>query len=404
VREAITNATPAAEENLAAPGLVAQLRRDDFDRDVWCLMGLAVDAADISRATAEVDDAARSRRPLSFVTPNVNFLVRAMKDKGARAEILNADLSLVDGAPLVAMAKMLGVPVRSRVAGSDLFEALRRRPGYSGRKLKVFFFGGRAGAAEKAVAVINSENSGIEAVGWHNPGYGDVESMSSDEVIAKINACDADFVMVALGATKGQSWIERNRARLTAPVIAHLGAVIDFTAGSIARAPAWMQRAGIEWAWRIKEEPSLWKRYFTDALALAGLAGKSLLPQLASAREVSGDVSVEADFSASESVIRLAGAAGCNSLKPVREAFRAAAAHGRPVRLDLTGVHAVDRAFLGQVLMLEKNLSLRGAGISLQGATAGVEALFRANNMSYPRTMVAEPASRSSAAPRKAAV
>ena len=110
---------------------VAPLRRDDFDRDVWCLMGLAVDAADITRAVAAIDDAVRTRRKLSFVTPNVNFLARAMKDEGARRDILNADLSLADGAPLVAMAKMLGVPLKSRVAGSDLFEALRRRPAFA---------------------------------------------------------------------------------------------------------------------------------------------------------------------------------------------------------------------------------------------------------------------------------
>ena len=117
----------APREALRDGSAVAPLRRDDFDRDVWCLMGLAVDAADITRATAEIDDAVRTHRPLSFVTPNVNFLVRAAADANARREILDADLSLADGAPLVLMAKLLGVPVPSRVAGSDLFEALRRR-------------------------------------------------------------------------------------------------------------------------------------------------------------------------------------------------------------------------------------------------------------------------------------
>ena len=83
-------------ETLGRGAAVAPLRRDDFDRDVWCLMGLAIDAADITRAIAEIDDASRTRRQLSFVTPNVNFLVRAMSDPAARREILNADLSLAD--------------------------------------------------------------------------------------------------------------------------------------------------------------------------------------------------------------------------------------------------------------------------------------------------------------------
>ncbi|GJL91741.1 WecB/TagA/CpsF family glycosyltransferase [Hyphococcus sp.] len=404
VSEPIVDQTSTTETDRLASGAVKPLRRDDFDRDVWCLMGLAVDAMDITRAVAEIDDAVRSGRSVSFVTPNVNFLVRAMKDKSARREILNADLSLVDGAPLVAMAKMLGVPVQSRVAGSDLFEALRRRPGFAGRKLKVFFFGGRAGAAEKAVEAINSERGGLEAVGWHNPGYGDVESMSSDEVIAKINACEPDFVLVALGAAKGQSWIEFNRHRLTAPVTAHLGAVIDFTAGGVARAPGWVQRTGLEWAWRIKEEPSLWRRYFTDAIALAGLAFRRLAPQLARARAVEGAATADIENMAGQVRIQLTGEIGRGSLKPIRDAFRAAAAGGRPVLLDLTGVKAIDRSFLGQVLMLEKHLGRSGAEISLYGANARVDALFCANNMSYPRVIAEKTPVREDAAAHRAAV
>ncbi|WP_375203702.1 WecB/TagA/CpsF family glycosyltransferase [Hyphococcus sp.] len=386
-----------------AVGAVAPLRRDDFDRDVWCLMGLAVDAADINRAIAEIDDSVRTRRQLSFVTPNVNFLVRAMKDESARRDILNADLSLADGAPLVAMAKMLGVPVPSRVAGSDLFEALRRRPGFSGRRLKVFFFGGRPGAAEAAFDAINREKGGVEAVGWHNPGFGDVESMSSDEVITKINSTEPDFVMVALGAAKGQAWIEYNRDRLTAPVTAHLGAVVDFTAGGVARAPEWVQRAGLEWVWRIKEEPSLWRRYFDDGVALAWLALTGLLPQSRQAGAVAGDAQADVTQGAGETIVRITGKPGHNSLKPVREAFRSAAARGRPVCLDLAGVEAADRAFLGQVLMLEKHLARAGASITLSGANRRLKALFRANRMNYAPAGASQSAARDETGLRKAA-
>jgi N-acetylglucosaminyldiphosphoundecaprenol N-acetyl-beta-D-mannosaminyltransferase len=367
-------------------------------------MGLAVDAADINRAISEIGEAVRSRRQLSFVTPNVNFLVRAMKDKAARLEILNADLSLADGAPLVLMAKMLGVPLPSRVAGSDIFEALRRRPAFAGRRLKVFFFGGRAGSAQAAFDAVNSENGGVEAVGWHNPGFGDVESMSSDEVIAKINACEPDFVMVALGAAKGQSWIEHNRGRLTAPVTAHLGAVIDFTAGGVARAPEWVQRAGLEWAWRIKEEPALWRRYFDDGAALAGLALNCLVPQVRRGRAVHGETQIETELAAGQTVIRLSGVACSAGLKPVREAFRAAAARGKAVRLDLSGVRAIDRAFLGQVLMLEKHLSRVAAGISLEGANSRIDVLFRANQMNYARIKAGSQAASGAKTPHKAAV
>lgn len=403
IGEPIANEISPVETDRTVARDVAPLRRDDFDRDVWCLMGLAVDAADITRAVAEVDNAARTRRQLSFVTPNVNFLIRAAKDPDARREILNADLSLVDGAPLVMMAKLLGVPVRSRVAGSDLFDALRRRPGFAGRRLKVFFFGGRDGSAKAAFDAVNREKGGVEAVGWFNPGFGDVESMSADSVIEQINACEPDFVLVALGAAKGQSWIERNRDRLSAPVTAHLGAVVDFAAGGVARAPQWMQRAGLEWIWRIKEEPSLWRRYFDDGLGLLALTARRLAPQLARAGAITGEAEATLENAPDRTIVNISGRAGANGLKSVREAFRAAAARGKNVQLDLSAAKAVDRAFLGQVLMLEKHLNRAGAEISLSGARPAVDSLFRANLMNYARAGEGDHSAHPIPAARKAA-
>lgn len=373
-----------AETPESARDAVQPFQRDDFDRDVWCLMGLAVDAADVTRAVSAIDDAVRTGRRLSFVTPNVNFLVRAAKCPQARQAILNADLSLVDGAPLVAMARLLGVPVRSRVAGSDLFEVLRRRPAFAGRPLRVFFFGGREGSAEAAFEAVNREKGGVEAVGWLNPGFGDVESMSADAIIDEINAADADFVVAALGAAKGQAWIERNRHRLNAPVTAHLGAVVDFAAGAIERAPGWVQRAGLEWLWRIKEEPSLWKRYFQDALSLAGLGVTGLLPQLGRGR---GGVEVapriETDAGPHETTIKLSGDLTRAGLDPVRKAFREAARRCKPVLLDFSAVRSVDRAFLGLLLMLEKHQVGAGQPVMTTGVGARVAALLRANHIRY---------------------
>ena len=79
--------------------------------------------------------------------------------------------------------------------------------------------------------------------------------MSDQGIIQNINATNADFVLVALGARKGQAWIMANRRQLEAPVISHLGAVVNFAADRIARAPNWAQNMGIEWLWRIYQEP-----------------------------------------------------------------------------------------------------------------------------------------------------
>lgn len=361
------------------------LQRDDFDRNVWCLLGLPVDAADINQAVAAIDDAVRTRRRLSFVTPNVNWLARASADEKVRREVINADLSLVDGAPLAALARGLGAPIKTRVAGSDLFEALRRRPAYGGRRMKVFFFGGRDGAAEAAAMAVNKEKSGVEAVGWLNPGFGDVADMSRPEFIEEINAAAPDFIIVALGAGKGQAWIDRNQHDLTAPVIAHLGAVVDFTAGGVQRAPKWVRSFALEWAWRIKEEPSLWRRYAGDALTMASLFVSRVAPQWRGGKGKSvGEPQADIRTGGDAVVVRLAGDQQYPDLALARKAFRQAASTQQDIVLDFTDLGNFDRAFLGLVLMLDKHVALRGAKLFIQGANSRQKKVLSANDMRYP--------------------
>jgi Glycosyl transferase WecG/TagA/CpsF family len=88
--------------------------------------------------------------------------------------------------------------------------------------------------------------------------------MSRDQMIDKVNASEADFLAVSLGAKKGQLWLHRNHQRLAIPVRAHLGAAINFQAGTVKRAPPRLRAWGLEWLWRIKEEPQLWRRYGHD--------------------------------------------------------------------------------------------------------------------------------------------
>jgi len=363
-----------------------KLRRDDFDRNVWCVLGLPVDAVNIDQAVAAVDDAVRTGRRLSFVTPNVNWLARASRDAKVRREVLNADLSLVDGAPLAALARGLGAPIKTRVAGSDLFEALRRRPAYGDRRLKVFFFGGRKGAAEAAALAVNQEKAGVEAVGWLNPGFGDIADMSRPEIIEEINAAAPDFIIVALGAGKGQSWIDHNQHDLAAPVIAHLGAVVDFTAGGVQRAPKLVRSLALEWAWRIKEEPLLWRRYAGDAVTMASLIatrGAALRP-IGDKRQSVMKPSAGLEVGDSAVIVRLAGDHQHPDLSLVREAFREAAGAGRDVVLDFTNMGKFDRAFLGLVLMLDKHAALRNAKLFIQGADSRQKKVLGANDMRYP--------------------
>jgi N-acetylglucosaminyldiphosphoundecaprenol N-acetyl-beta-D-mannosaminyltransferase len=350
-------------------------RLPDFERDVHCLLGLPIDAIDLAGAQKRIRAAAAARLPCFMSTPNVNFVIESRSDRAFRDAVLHSDLSVADGMPLVWLARVLGIPLRERVAGSNLFEALSG--GGDERRLAVYFFGGSDGVAEAAGRRLGREAKGLVCVGHESPGFGSVEEMSGEETIRRINASNADLLVVSLGARKGQAWIERNRLRLNVPVVSHLGAVVDFTAGRIRRAPAWMQRVGLEWLWRIKEQPSLWRRYLNDGLALALLLLTHVLPYVwyMRSRRHPAEASVEASETKHVYVIVLRGAWTRANIAVLRRSFSQAARSGKNVRLEMTSVSHVDSAFVGLVMLLlayQQQHCRRLAIVSVPGAVRRV--------------------------------
>jgi N-acetylglucosaminyldiphosphoundecaprenol N-acetyl-beta-D-mannosaminyltransferase len=225
-------------------------------------------------------------RPFILSTPNLNFLVQSHKNPAFLESLLQSHLVVADGTPVVWLARLAGLNVPHRVSGSSLFQNLWKTPALVDRPIKVYLFGGEPGAAKAAFDSINaayeSGAKGMVAVGWKDPGQGSVEALSQAEWINKINESGADFLLVALGAAKGQAWLMNNREALTVPVASHLGAVINFVSGRVARAPRLLQAMGLEWLWRIKEEPHLWRRYLLDGFWLPVLLALALSQRLMS--------------------------------------------------------------------------------------------------------------------------
>jgi N-acetylglucosaminyldiphosphoundecaprenol N-acetyl-beta-D-mannosaminyltransferase len=353
---------------------------DRYERDVHCLLGLPFDAMDLAAAVSRIRDAAHSREPLFLSTPNLNFLIACLTDEAFRHSVLESDLCIADGMPLVWVAWLLRVPIRERVAGSTLFEKLR---GESPNRISVFFFGGVGGIAEAACRTLNSSTGGMVCVGFEFPGFGSVEEMSSEQTITRLNASGAHFVVVSLGAKKGQAWIVRNRDRLAAPVICHLGAVMNFIAGTVKRAPRWMQHAGLEWLWRIREEPGLWRRYFGDGMAFLRLLATRVVPYclwMFCNRRAPGKIDAAAiDILERETDIevRLCGAWMQRNLAPLRKCFSRAALAGKSIRLDLTQVTYVDSAFVGLLLLLYGDCGRNGRSFSLSAPQDRVRRIFR---------------------------
>ncbi len=340
----------------------------DFYRPVYCLLGLPFDAVDMEQAVCVVDDAVRMHKPCFLSTPNLNFVIGCLSDAEFRQSVINSDLSVADGMPLVWIARLLGIPITTRIAGSSLFDVLRRR---LGPPMSVYFYGGPDGVAKAACEVINASSSGLTCVGYESPGFGTLDAISGDDTIAKINASRADFLVVALGAKKGQAWIERNRARLQVPVISHLGAVVNFVAGVVSRAPEWVQRTGMEWLWRIKEEPALWRRYVNDGLDLIRLLFNRVVPALiyqwrfAPDSRALNEARIVIACNENQYRMILSGGWCAKNLLAVRQAFERAIRSPVDIELDFGDISHVDSAFVAVVMLLYGHQSKNGLGFRI---------------------------------------
>jgi N-acetylglucosaminyldiphosphoundecaprenol N-acetyl-beta-D-mannosaminyltransferase len=359
----------------------------DFQRDVYCILGLPFDAVDIVKAVRCVQEAATHRHRCFISTPNLNFAIGCLADEAFRDSVINSDISTADGMPLVWIARLLGIPIRERVSGAGLFDALRNR---SGNRLSVYFFGGLEGAAEAACRRLAAEGRGLACAGFEYPGFGPVEQMSSEGVIRRINTSQADFLVVSLGARKGQAWIERNRAQLTVPVICHLGAVVNYVAGTVDRAPGWMQNVGLEWLWRIKEEPTLWRRYLFDGAAFLKLIVTRTVPlawtmyRTGAGAAPSGSAAISSHGDADGAlVIQLTGAWTRENLQPLRSCFAESVQPARDLRLDLEAVSHADSAFLGLLLLLYGCQKRQGRRLLLRPLNPGIERIIELANCGF---------------------
>ncbi|MCG2673301.1 WecB/TagA/CpsF family glycosyltransferase [Bradyrhizobium sp. GCM10023182] len=355
---------------------------DDLARRVYGLMGVPVDAIDFPTLLRTMIEAADASWPFLISTPNVNFLVKSQSNAAFRESILASDLCLIDGMPLIWIAKLLRIPILERLAGSDLFGRLKSRRD-TGRRLRVFLFGGNGDLVERVGAKLNWANGGMECVGALNPGFGTVEEMSSPQIIGAINASQADLLAVFLGAEKAQSWLIHNHASLSPPLRAQFGATINFEAGTVRRAPPLLRSTGFEWLWRIKEEPYLWRRYLSDGVTLLRLLVTSVLPGVARLRRQGGSLSVLVEENLSSVTLRFAGAATEANAGTAVKQFRVALEADKDLKVDLAAADIIDPRFFGLFLMVRKTILRRGRTLQFVGVSRRLRRLFRLNRFEY---------------------
>ena len=231
-------------------------------------------ARDIARwAMGSVEGAA----PRYVCATSVHGLVEAARDASFKTILNRAAWVAPDGMPLVWFGRLRGVRGMTRVYGPDLMRAVCRLT--HGRPIAHFFYGGSPGVAEELVRRLRQDFPRLRVAGVHCPPFRPLSEEELGEVAALINASGADIVWVGLSTPKQERWIASVLELVRAKVLVSVGAAFDFHAGRVRQAPRWVQRAGLEWLFRLSQEPRrLWRRYARNNpmfvwLALLQLAG-----------------------------------------------------------------------------------------------------------------------------------
>ncbi len=224
-------------------------------------MGVQLAVSDYDEVIEWMEAMIAANAPGYVTAAAVNLVMSAREDPQTRAAVLGATLAVPDGQPLVWALRALGNPRATRVYGPDLMARFCARAAAAGTPM--YLYGGRSPSAlELLEARLRERFPGLRIVGGFSPPFRELSEAEERDVIEAIDSSGAAVVWVGTGQPKQEKWMLRMRPRLAAPLLVGVGAAFDFHAGLVPQAPAWMQRAGLEWLYRLSREPRrLWRRY-----------------------------------------------------------------------------------------------------------------------------------------------
>jgi N-acetylglucosaminyldiphosphoundecaprenol N-acetyl-beta-D-mannosaminyltransferase len=234
-------------------------------------LGVPIDLIDLEQTIRSAEEAMRLRCRLQHVALNVAKFVYMQKNQELRDDVLTADIIGVDGMGIVFAARLFGVGVPERVAGVDLMERLLELCAAKGHR--PYFLGATEKALSGALHNLRIRFPNLEIAGSQH-GYYPRESEA--DVVAAIRAAGADCLFIGMSTPQKERFLAAHRDTINVPFIMGVGGGIDIIAGITKRAPVWMQRIGLEWLYRIMQEPRrMWKRYITTNLAFAAIITKA---------------------------------------------------------------------------------------------------------------------------------
>ena len=229
--------------------------------DTFRVLGVSVNAIQIPDVVARVGDwIERKERGRFVAATGMHGVMEAFHDSTFREVLNHCDLVVPDGTPLIWLGRLKSHNVTRRVYGPDLMLAFCDRGREKG--VRHFFYGGEPGVPEQLARRLTDRFPGLAVAGTNSPPFRPMTLEEDEDVIAKINAAAPDVVWVGISTPKQERWMFTHRDRLNAPVLVGVGAAFDIHSGRKRQAPVWMREHGLEWFYRLLQEPRrLWRRY-----------------------------------------------------------------------------------------------------------------------------------------------
>lgn len=237
-------------------------------------MNTEIDNLTMDETLEAINDLIMKKQNSYVVTPNVDHIVQLERDSELKEVYDNASLILTDGKPLLWIAKLYKTPIKEKISGSDLFPKvceLAAKNGYT-----MFFLGAAEGVAAKAAKNLEKKYKGLNVVGTYSPPFGfEKDEKEMNKIIEMIHIAKPQILIVGLGCPKQEKFMYHNCEKLNVPISFGLGASLDFEAENIKRAPEWMSDHGLEWLFRITQDPKrMAKRYLINDTKILGLVHK----------------------------------------------------------------------------------------------------------------------------------
>jgi N-acetylglucosaminyldiphosphoundecaprenol N-acetyl-beta-D-mannosaminyltransferase len=338
------------------------------------LFGLPIANVTAIEAVAQIERLILSGSTHQVATANLDFVRNALGDAYLQAIICECSLVVPDGAPIVWASKLFGKPLPQRVTGVDLVPRLAQLS--ADRGYGIFVLGSTDENSGRAIEVLRKSYPQMNVVGRYSPEIRPLDEMDDNEILRRIEEANPDLLLVAFGNPKQEKWIHRNRGRLKVPVSIGVGGSLDLIAGSLQRAPLWMQKTDLEWVFRAVQEPGrLVPRYAKDAVALLrylpmGLLADALQPR----RSIAGET-VTAVHGTTR-IVSLPASLCEDRCKELEREVETTVRLNQSLIVDLSRTTRVEADGLGSLLEAHRIMRMTGKTMWVTGMTRSVSRLF----------------------------